>query len=129
MKTIFLALILLTVVGCQSSRGKHHNHSHMKKMWMEMDTNKDEAVSKEEFDAAHKDMFKKMDANSDGKITKEEKMEFMKSKMEKAGCKGMSKCMFRDKASCGSCKHKCDSADGKGCKHKCESGSCKLDKK
>lgn len=116
MKTIFLSILLLTAIGCQSSRGYHHNkHSHMKKMWMEMDTNKDEAVSKEEFDTAHQKMFKEMDANNDGKVTKEESKTFMQSQMKKMGCK--SGCKAGDKAKCSDCKKKCDS------------GNCKLDKK
>lgn len=38
----------------------------------EMDTNKDGAISKKEFDAFHDKHFKEVDANHDGKITREE---------------------------------------------------------
>jgi Ca2+-binding EF-hand superfamily protein len=41
-------------------------------MWQEMDTNKDGAVSKKEFDAFHSARFKELDANKDGKVTQEE---------------------------------------------------------
>ena len=41
-------------------------------VFAEMDTNKDGAISKKEFDAFHNKHFKELDANHDGKITQEE---------------------------------------------------------
>jgi len=54
-----------------------------------MDTDKDGAVSKKEFESFHAEKFKKMDANNDGKVSKEEKKAYKMSKCgeKKEKCK------------------------------------------
>lgn len=60
-------------------------HGDMKeKMFKEMDTNGDGAISEAEFNAFHAKRFKEMDANGDGKITFEEMEAGHKKMMEKA---------------------------------------------
>ena len=60
-------------------------HGEMKeKMFKEMDTNGDGAISEAEFNAFHAKRFKEMDANGDGKITYEEMEAGHKKMMEKA---------------------------------------------
>ncbi len=98
---MIVVLVGLSLVSCQHGYKDHKNHEGHKghhshegheghgkhKMWEMMDTNKDGAISKEEFDKAHSEKFKKMDANSDGKVTMEEKKAFKKSMMgEKKAC-------------------------------------------
>lgn len=52
-------------------------------MWPEMDSNKDGAVSKKEYDAFHKDHFKQLDANKDGKVSQDEMDVFHRKMWEK----------------------------------------------
>lgn len=54
------------------------------KVFTEMDTNKDGAVSKKEFEAFHNKYFKELDANHDGKVTQEE-MQALHSQMHPHG--------------------------------------------
>lgn len=46
-----------------------------------MDTNKDGAITREEFKGPRPENFDKMDANKDGKLTREEMSEYMKARM------------------------------------------------
>lgn len=83
MKKMVIVVIALSFfsVACSHHKHKHHDHkAHYKKHWKMMDTNKDEVITKDEFNKAHAEMFKKMDANGDGKVTKKEKKEHMQSK-------------------------------------------------
>ncbi len=53
------------------------------KMFKEVDTNGDGAISKTEFNAFQARHFKRMDANGDGKITRDEMEAWHKKRMEK----------------------------------------------
>ena len=55
------------------------------KIFKEMDTNGDGAISKAEFDAFHAKRFKEMDSNGDGKITLDEMKAEHKKLLEKGG--------------------------------------------
>ena len=55
------------------------------KSFEEMDTNKDGALSKKEFDAFHNKHFKEMDTNHDGKISPEEMQAAYPAKMHERG--------------------------------------------
>lgn len=54
------------------------------KVFKEMDTNGDEAISRAEYDALHARRFKETDTDKDGKITREEINAARKKLMEKA---------------------------------------------
>lgn len=97
MRSLLVTVAVGMILGaCQ--HGHKHGHKHeghedkMAKKWEMMDTNKDGAVSKDEFHNAHMEKFKKMDANSDGKVTKEEKMAFKKAQMEEKKASGDKGC-------------------------------------
>ncbi|MCB0415082.1 MAG: hypothetical protein KDD50_12160 [Bdellovibrionales bacterium] len=88
-KIAAISISLLFLVSCAHHGSRHHMGQ--KKMFEMMDTNKDGAVTKDEFDKAHEGMFAGMDANKDGKVTSEEMADHMKMKKEeckkKGGCK------------------------------------------
>jgi Ca2+-binding EF-hand superfamily protein len=76
----------LTQLAYANHDGKDTGHcERMKHSMMDADTNKDGAISKDEFMASHQTradkMFTKMDANKDGKIDQAER-DAMKAKMK-----------------------------------------------
>lgn len=88
MKTIQMITVIALTLGLsqvayadhhegdhKSADGKHCNHK--KHGMQDSDTNKDGAISREEFNKAHMaqadEMFAKMDANKDGKIDQAER--------------------------------------------------------
>jgi Ca2+-binding EF-hand superfamily protein len=81
-----LGLSQMAYANHDGTDGKHCDHKHT---MQDADTNKDGAVSHEEFTANHQkmadEMFAKMDANNDGKIDQAER-QAMKDKMGK-NCK------------------------------------------
>lgn len=93
--TTFTSLVIMIfAVSCSHGYGKKDHHQshkkgHKSKMWEKMDTDKDGAVSKKEFESFHAEKFKKMDANNDGKVSKEEKKAYKMSKCgeKKEKCK------------------------------------------
>jgi Ca2+-binding EF-hand superfamily protein len=52
--------------------GDHRKYGMMKERMMEMDTNKDGVISREEFLTGHKAKFSDADTNGDGQVTKDE---------------------------------------------------------
>jgi Ca2+-binding EF-hand superfamily protein len=66
------ASCLLFSATAWSHEGMMHHGDFADKMFKEMDSNNDGAVSKAEFDAFHEKHFKEVDTNHDGKISHEE---------------------------------------------------------
>jgi hypothetical protein len=81
-----LALGLTTQIAYANHDGKDGKHCDRKHAMEDADSNKDGAVSHDEFNAQHQkmadEMFTKMDANKDGKIDQAER-DAMHSKMGK----------------------------------------------
>jgi hypothetical protein len=81
-----LGLSQMAYANHDGTDGKHCDHKHA---MQDADSNKDGAVSHDEFTTAHQkmadEMFTKMDANKDGKIDQTERQD-MKGKMGK-NCK------------------------------------------
>ncbi len=97
--------VYLTIISCfalgaslahadsREPSGKMHEHGDQmpgqmhgdmkEKMFKEMDTNGDGAISEAEFNAFHAKRFKEMDANGDGKISHDEMEAGHKKMMEK----------------------------------------------
>jgi Ca2+-binding EF-hand superfamily protein len=73
--TVALALGLTQLAYAKHGEGEHCDHK--KHGMMDNDTNKDGAISKDEFMSGHQaradKMFAKMDANNDGKIDQAER--------------------------------------------------------
>ncbi|PIT99275.1 MAG: hypothetical protein COT74_09715 [Bdellovibrionales bacterium CG10_big_fil_rev_8_21_14_0_10_45_34] len=93
MKTILLFVALSSLLfsaSCSHGHG-HKKGEHKGQHWVEMDADKDGAISKEEFDKFHVEKFKAMDTNNDGKISEDERNAF-KSEGKMCSKKSCKKC-------------------------------------
>jgi len=91
MKTLQIVAVAVLALGLTQMAYANHDgkdgmHCDRKHAMEDADTNKDGAISHDEFIAAHQkmadEMFVKMDANKDGKIDQTER-DAMKAKMDK----------------------------------------------
>lgn len=88
-------IVLMTVMGlfvaapAFAEPGEHHgdkgprHEKMMERMFEKNDTDKDGAISKEEFIKSSEERFASMDADGDGKVTKEEAKKHHEEKREK----------------------------------------------
>jgi hypothetical protein len=88
MKKLLVLTGIATLALSSASFAGDDVKAEMKKMcdhhFMEMDTNKDNKVSKAEHDAFANTMFKDADTNNDGSISKDEKEANFEKMMDKA---------------------------------------------
>lgn len=87
MKKLTATAVAFTVALTSSAAfANKHEGDYAKKMEEKFnmaDTNKDGAISKDEWNAKSMEMFTKIDENGDGNVTMEEKKAFMKTKHDK----------------------------------------------
>ena len=89
MKTFLIATTAILLASTAAVAGHHGDkdgkmcEKKMAKKFEKMDTDKDGAISKDEFITYKTSKFEKMDANNDGKLTMEEKKAYKEAKYKK----------------------------------------------